>query len=100
MLEKLGISREKQPWHGLIIEHRRCVLTHWPPLGRRPTATRLLVANPDYGGSPGKAVLAAHLSPPAVGSLDATDPSCLRPSPTAGRAGGPLLSTPPGGVEE
>lgn len=93
--------RGEQPGHNQK-ESRSCARTHRPPMGCRPPATRLLVAHPDNGGSPArdKAVLAAHLSPLAVRSLDAADPSCLRPSPTAGRAGRPQLSTPSEGDEE
>lgn len=75
-----------------------CFQTHRSPLGRGPSATRLLVAQPGDGGSPAhtQAVLAAHLSPSAVGSLRAADAPRLRPSPTAGRAGRPRFHTPPG----
>lgn len=76
-----------------------CFHAHRTPLGRGPSATRLLVAQPGDGGSPARAqaVLAAHLSPSAVGSLCAADAPRLRPSPTAGRAGSPCFHTPPGG---
>lgn len=76
-----------------------CFHTHRTPLSRGPSATRLLVAHPGDGGSPARAhaMLAAHLSPSAVGSLCAADASRLRPSTTAGRAERPCFHTPPRG---